>query len=117
MALQVKPGALMRLGARDHPVAARLAQQGNMAEAEAVYEALDARRDELLAATAALNEAKAQRTGEYAEMDSMEANLVEREADYAARVKVLAADEAEMSRRKAVLDRLVSDLEPLMKET
>lgn len=82
-------------------------------ECQKLYDELNARRDDALGARTALDA----RLGEFTSIEAKETDLEEREGDYAARVEALATDEAEVGRRKAVLDKLNNYLQAFVRET
>ena len=112
MTAQVKPGVYMRRGR--HAVSAETMQflLEHENEVEAVYAGLDARADGVRAAMKALDV----RAGEFDSLDAALADLTAREADYAARLETLTADEAEVERKAAVLSKAAGDLTALLRE-
>ncbi|MCH8098411.1 MAG: hypothetical protein IID53_15225 [Proteobacteria bacterium] len=81
-------------------------------ELEAMYDGFDARRDGVIEAMKASDT----RLGEFDTMDALKADMAEREADYAARVETLAAAEAEVERRVAVLNNVQVEFDKIWNE-
>ncbi len=107
----VTAGVILRRGIDTLPAAVLKFLVENEAECQKVLDGLDAHRDDAIAAAKALDV----RLGEFDSLEEAQADLADREADFAARAEALAAREAKVDncvRAITELWEIPDDLEP-----